>query len=268
MKIEINTIENFIYMGMRNDVSFLLTDILNLYEHQSTVNPNLPLRGLYYFARLYQKMYKREDVYSRTPLKLPYPQFLVFYNGLDPQPERKELRLSDTFSIPKEKAEHLFMGCALECTAIQLNVNYGYNRELMEKCHRLSEYAVFVSKTREKIKKYPKDPEKAINEAIDECIREGILADLLRAHREEFYMGVFTSWTKKDEERFQKSELKKATAQAREEAHKEGLQQGLGYVYDLVADGDVAIVKAAEKSKMTIDAFRTSMLDAGRKPPE
>ena len=52
--IEVNTLEDVIYMGMKNDVSFLLTDILNLYEHQSTFNPNLPLRGLLYFARLFQ----------------------------------------------------------------------------------------------------------------------------------------------------------------------------------------------------------------------
>ena len=55
-EIEVNTLEGVVYMGMKNDVSFLFTEVLNLYEHQSTFNPNLPLRGLLYFAKLYQKI--------------------------------------------------------------------------------------------------------------------------------------------------------------------------------------------------------------------
>ena len=226
-EIEINTIENFIYMGMRNDVSFLFTDVLNLYEHQSTVNPNLPLRGLFYFARLYQKMYEKEDIYSPTRLSIPFPQFIVFYNGTEPQPERKELKLSDSFVISKGRGDHLFMNYALECRAIQLNVNYGHNRELMEKCSRLSDYAALIAKVREKILKYPKDVDKAIDEAIEECIREGILADLLRTHREEAKMGLFTSWTKKDEEKFWQSEMKKATQRGLDQGKQEGMQQGI-----------------------------------------
>ena len=210
-EIKINTIENFIYMGMKNDVSFLFTDVLNLYEHQSTVNPNLPLRGLFYFARLYQKMYEGKDLYSSTRLSIPLPHFIIFYNGSTYQPERKELKLSDSFAVSSERAKTLLMGGALECTAIQLNINYGHNRELMKKCRRLSDYATLVSKVREKLRIYPKNPDRAIDEAIDECIREGILADLLRSHRREVKMDIFTSWTKKDEKEFWKNEIDKAT---------------------------------------------------------
>ena len=109
-EIKINTIENFIYMGMKNDVSFLFTDVLNLYEHQSTVNPNLPLRGLFYFARLYQKMYEGKDLYSSTRLSIPLPHFIIFYNGSTDQPERKELKLSDSFAVSSERAKTLLMG--------------------------------------------------------------------------------------------------------------------------------------------------------------
>ena len=219
-EIEINTIENFIYMGVRNDVSFLFTDVLSLYEHQSTVNPNLPLRGLFYFSRLYQKMYGRKEVYSPARLSIPLPQFVVFYNGTEEQPERKILRLSDSFTASKEN--ELFMSGALECIAIQLNVNYGHNRELMEKCRRLSDYAAMIAKVREKIGKYPGDIDEAIDEAVEECIREGILTDLLRAHREEVTMGLFTSWTEKDAEEFRQSELEKAT----DRGMKQGMEQG------------------------------------------
>ncbi|MBO4387405.1 MAG: hypothetical protein J5817_10395, partial [Treponema sp.] len=52
--LEVNTIENVIYITMRNDISFLVDSQMNLYEQQSTRNPNMPLRGLMYFAQLYQ----------------------------------------------------------------------------------------------------------------------------------------------------------------------------------------------------------------------
>ena len=49
----ITTMEGVLYLGMKNDVSFVIGNELNLYEAQSTWNPNMPLRGLFYFARLY-----------------------------------------------------------------------------------------------------------------------------------------------------------------------------------------------------------------------
>ena len=54
--LEINTLENAIYMTMKNDLSFLIDGRLSLYEHQSTKNPNLPLRFLLYISRLYSKI--------------------------------------------------------------------------------------------------------------------------------------------------------------------------------------------------------------------
>lgn len=78
-EIEVNTLEDVVYMGMKNDVSFLFTEVLNLYEHQNTFNPNLSLRGLLYFAKLYQKIIgPRKDLYSEKLINLPYPQFVVF----------------------------------------------------------------------------------------------------------------------------------------------------------------------------------------------
>ena len=111
--IEVNTLEDVVYMGMKNDISFLITDVLNLYEHQSTFSPNMPLRGLLYFARLYQKIVGNEKkIYSGRLIELPYPQFVVFYNGTAQEPKRMELKLSDAFPkwCNKENA-------ALECRA-------------------------------------------------------------------------------------------------------------------------------------------------------
>ena len=37
--LEINTLEDVIYLGMRNDKSFLISDTMNLYEHNSSQFP-------------------------------------------------------------------------------------------------------------------------------------------------------------------------------------------------------------------------------------
>lgn len=94
--LEINTLENAIYMNMKNDISFVCGFYLNLYEHQSTYNRNMPLRNLFYIARLLEKHIRKDSIYSSKLLRIPSPRFLVFYNGTEHQPERQVLRLSDS----------------------------------------------------------------------------------------------------------------------------------------------------------------------------
>lgn len=60
-EIEYNTIEDAVYLGMRNDVSFIIVDELNLWEHQSTYNPNMPMRFFLYAAKLYEKYIAGSD---------------------------------------------------------------------------------------------------------------------------------------------------------------------------------------------------------------
>ena len=187
--IEVNTLEDVVYMGMKNDISFLLTDVLNLYEHQSTFSPNLPLRGLLYFARLYQKILGNEKrIYSRKLVELPYPQFIVFYNGTEEEPERQVLKLSDAF--PKWAQTE---NAALECKAVVLNINLGYNKAIMEKCKKLKEYAEYIAQVRKNLDVGYNIAE-AIDKATDECIAEGILEQLLRDNREEVRSMLLTQY--------------------------------------------------------------------------
>ena len=170
----VNTLEDVVYMGMKNDVSFLFTEVLNLYEHQSTFNPNLPLRGLLYFAKLYQKIIgPRKDLYSEKLIELPYPQFVVFYNGTKEEPERQVLELRAAF--PKEYSKE---NAALQCRAVVLNINLGYNKNVMEKCRKLKGYAQFIAMIREYLEETG-NIEDAVDWAIDECINQGILEDIL-----------------------------------------------------------------------------------------
>ena len=83
--LELNTIENVIYLTMRNDISFLVDSQMTLFEQQSTFNPNMPLRGLMYFAQLYQMHLSRQGktLFRTSLVKIPNPKFIVFYNSLD-----------------------------------------------------------------------------------------------------------------------------------------------------------------------------------------
>ena len=182
-QLEVTTLENAIYMNMKNDVSFLLDAEMMLYEHQSTWNPNMPLRDLIYITRLLEKYVNRESLYASTPVRIPAPHFVVFYNGSSDVSEDVILKLSDVFE--ERKGSHLERKePELELKVHFLNINQGYNEELMERCRTLREYSEFVAR----IRRYAAGEtaiEEAVDRAVTECIAEGILADFLRSQRAE-----------------------------------------------------------------------------------
>lgn len=81
--LEVTTLENAVYMNYKNDISFIFDYELMLYEHQSTVNPNVPLRDLIYVTKVLQGRIKDESLYGKTLVRLPTPRFVVFYNGTE-----------------------------------------------------------------------------------------------------------------------------------------------------------------------------------------
>ena len=174
--LEINTLENAIYMSMKNDVSFIIDSRLSLYEHQSTYSPNLPIRYLLYVADIYANVTQNENLYGTKKVMIPPPRFLIFYNGRAPYPERKILKLSELYVVEEEEV-------SLELTALQLNINPGYNEELMNTCKTLRDYSEYT----ERVRKYAETMklEEAVERAITECIREGILSEFLSKNRAE-----------------------------------------------------------------------------------
>ena len=204
----VTTIEDVLYMGRKNDISFLIKDVMNLYEHQSSVNPNMPLRGLIYISMLYQGYIEQNnlDIYSSTQLTLPAPKYLVFYNGTKAEPDRQELRLSDSFVKREEQPD-------LECRAVVLNINYGHNKKLMEACRKLYEYSRFV----ETIRGYLNTGMKlgaAMDQSIEDCIRSDILKEFLLKHRGEVKQVILTEY---NQERHAKTLLEEGRKQGREE---------------------------------------------------
>ena len=213
--LEINTLEDVVYMGMKNDISFLFASYLNLYEAQSTSNPNMPLRGTIYFGDLLRGWGESNhfDMYSEKQIMIPKPKFLVFYNGLKKEPERKILRLSDSFEGGQDEE------AALECTAIMLNINYGYNQKLMEKCQTLHDYSYFVENVRQGVR-VGKTLEEAVDEAISKSLNEGVLKDLLKKNRAEVRNVVLTEYN-------EELHLKNVRECGYEEGYDNGYDSGL-----------------------------------------
>ncbi len=212
--LKIVTLENAIYMNMKNDVACVLDCHLNLYEHQSTVNPNMPLRDLLYVAREYEILFADDTIYSTKLRKIPAPNFIVFYNGSATQPEYLEMKLSDAYEIPVKNP-------SLELKVIQLNINAGYNKELMERCRTLQEYSLYVEKVRKYAKQKPL--KEAIEQAVTECLKEGILSRFLTQYRTEaISMSIFEY----DEEKELALIRRDERSIGLEEGLKEGIEKG------------------------------------------
>lgn len=194
----ITTLEDVLFLGMKNDLSFIIGADLNLYEHQSTWSANMPLRGLLYFASLYQEYVEQNgyDLYGSKKIMLPFPNYVVFYNGDQNAPDQVELSLSDAFEKMEKGNDHKMMVPSVECRVKVLNINQGHNRELMEKCRRLWEYSEFIEQVKANLRA-GLDIRKAVNKAIDECKEKGILADLLSRCRTEVFRMLLTEYDEK-----------------------------------------------------------------------
>lgn len=174
--IQFNTIEDAVYLGMKNDVSFIIVDALNLWEHQSTFNPNMPMRFFIYAAKLYKKYIAGSDYYPYSSVlqPAPRPKCVCFYNGTGNQPERKILRLSEAFSGDGD----------IEVLVTMLNINYGKNMALMEACEPLNEYAWLVETIREN-QRTMRNLELAIDAAIEEMPDEFVIKKFLLLNKAE-----------------------------------------------------------------------------------
>ena len=174
--LTITTLDNAIYMTMENDLSFIIDMRLALYEQQSTVNPNLPLRFLMYITDIYSAYTKDMNIYGSKKVQTPLPSFVIFYNGVKSQPDRTEFLLSELFHPTTDQP-------ALELKAVMLNINKGHNQELMNACHTLRDYSEYVARIRTYSAEMPLTD--AVEKAITECIHENILRDFLLKNRAE-----------------------------------------------------------------------------------
>ena len=198
--LEITTIDDVIYVTMKNDLSFLINSEMHLFEQQSTVNPNMPLRGLIYFSQLYQKeVAKRNlDIFGRARIKIPSPKFVVFYNGKQEQDDIVKYRLSDLFEVTDSSGE-------FEWTATVININKNHNESLQKKCESLYHYCVFVDRVKANIDKRM-EPEDAINEAVDFAIKGNFLDGYFKEQRMNIVGNLLTEFNQEDYDRNRRAE--------------------------------------------------------------
>lgn len=237
---EYTMMEDVVYMKSKDDVSFLVGTSLNLYEHQSTYNPNMPLRGLLYFATLYRKMIEgNERVYRKRLLKIPNPKFIVFYNGMSSNLNQdvEKLRLSDAFYTEDKSGE-------FEWTATMININLGHNKELFEKCSILEQYSIFIHKVRE-YNDVMNDFDRAVEKAADECIKEGVLKEILLKQKKEGFDVVLTEF---DEEKYEEMIRN---------------EERIKILCILVAKKTITLKKALEECNLTENEFLNEMKEYG-----
>ena len=164
-------LKQVVYMSFANDVSYLIDDtIIVLAEHQSTINPNLPLRCLEYVMRLYEHIQNPRDRYARTLKKIPMPEFYVFYNGTEAIETNQTLKLSDSF-IAQTKVPRL------ELIVQLLNINYDNDNPILKSCKPLKEYSLFVETVR---RHSAVDKDHGFENAIKDCIENDILREYLQ----------------------------------------------------------------------------------------
>jgi len=223
--VTIYTIEDVLYIDMKNDVAFILDSELSLWEQQSTYNLNMPLRGFLYFGKLYDKYIidTFQDVYRKKMVTIPTPKYVVFYNGVEDRPPVEKLRLSDAFFHEEKSGD-------FEWTATVINLNHPNIDPALKECKVLADYITFVKKVQSY--KQCSDLEEAVNRAVEECIREDILKRILLRHKAEVIELVLTEFNKELHEKYLKEDaraegLAEGRAEGREKGLAEGLEEGL-----------------------------------------
>ena len=218
-------LDQVLYMSFYNDVSYLVENkIIVLAEHQSTINPNMPLRCLEYISRLYETIFESKEKYSRKLLHIPRPEFYVFYNGEEPFPCNKTLKLSDAFIERIEDS-------SLELIVKVININQQNHHPLLKNCQTMYEYTVFV----ETVRKWKElDPQNGFQKAIEECIANNILRDYLKRKTKEVLNMLLAEYN-------YETDIAVQRAEEREIAFAEGIEQGFS---------DGSYKKALETAKL------------------
>ena len=254
--LELNTLENVIFIKMHNDVSFLIDSQMTVYEHQSSPNPNMPLRGLLYFAQLYQKYIAREkkNLISENLKKIPNPNFIVFYNGKAERPERYDLHLSDAF-ISEEKSG------AYQWTAHVININENQNISLQKKCKPLYDYIRFISRINHNKNDIKMPVERAVREAVDWAIEQNLLEGYIREQKEEIIGMILEEY---DEQACIETWQEDGFIKGHKEGHKEGLKEGaqkksVENAITLINEFNVTPEVAAEKMGAPLEMVLASL---------
>jgi hypothetical protein len=227
-EITIATLDDVLFLGRRNDVAFVVeSKLVVLMEHQSTPCENMPIRLLLYIAQVFSKLFNvdlkfKRAIYKTKLMKIPKPEFYIFYNGKEEFPERKELKLSDAFWGTDTADAPECLGGFLELTVPVYNINEGHNEDLLKKSETLFGYAAFVASARRYLEN-GYELEKAIEQAVRECVEKDILAEFLQAHASEVINMLTLEFNMEEAMQVWKEEGRE---EGREEGKEKGIEEG------------------------------------------
>ena len=232
--IELKTIDNTYDNGKNNDIAFVYQNkLVVMFEHQSTLNENMPVRFLLYLAQYYNELTKKGDKYRKKRIRLPEPMCYVFYNGDEKTEPVKIMHLADAFEDSQSEW--------LNLKAIAYDIRYDTGCKLFEKCKELMEYSFFVNK----VKEYAAtgiETNLAVCKAVNYCIEHDIMKAFMEAHREEVE-NMFT----------EEFDYDKAMEIAKEEAIEEGREsEKKNNVIGMLKEG-LAIDLISRVSRLTVE---------------
>ena len=241
-------VEDVLYKNFKNDISFEIGDQVIIFgEHQSTVNPNMPLRCLLYAGRAYEQLVDEKARYRSTLVKIQTPEFYTFYNGKQDYPLEQMLRLSDAFRIPAGSN-------SVELTVRVININSDKAHGLLKKCQVLKEYSLFV----QEVRKYAGDGD-ALKKAIHVCIDRGILKDYLKRKGSEVRNMLIAEYSyEKDIQVKQEEAMQIGWKQGMEKGIEKGIETGRQenkrmVALAMLADKQLSLEKIAEYTGLSME---------------
>ena len=247
-EINIITLEDVLFMDRNNDLCFTINDkLVVLIEHQSSINPNMPLRFLLYIAREYEKILDNKNIYRTKLVKIPKPEFIVLYNGESKYEKTSKLYLSDAFG---DKSN-----INLELVVDVININYEEHNSLMERSVTLNDYSYFIYLIRRYIKEYKNTIEKrelleyCIKLAIKECIEKDILKEFLKQNGSEVINMLYTEFNLEDAKLVWKQE-------AFEEGKLEGMIKQINALKEFGIENNKIISKIKEDYNITEEEIK------------
>ena len=259
-EVEIIRLERGISLSIRNDASFLIDMNMSFYEHQSTYNPNMPLRSAIYYINALEDWLRRKnlDLFSRKRIQLPTPHFVVFYNGTEKRPEYEEMKLSEAFCHKTDEP-----GIEVRCRVY--NINPDNNRPLKERSAVLEGYTYFVEKVRNH-QKGNMSLEEAVDRAIEDCIENHVLEDFFRDRKDEVKKMTHLDYTwEKREQMIRKEEFEEGVAEGMERGIAQGMERG---IEQGVEQGRVQILAELVCSKLKKGKTPEEIADALEEPVE
>jgi len=252
--VQIMTLEGTFLSQMKNDISFLLKNRHLLFmEHQSTVNRNMALRCLYYVCEQLKQYIPSKKLYQNAPIRIPIPEFHVFYTGSRDMPETYQMKLSDAYMNATEEIN-------LELKVNFHNIAYDKEKTLLQKSRSLRDYSFFIDRIKGNMADGMKRAQ-AIREAMRYCEAHDIMKEFLQQHEGEVVDMVNFEWNQKDfEEAILEEGIERGLARGRAEGRAEGRSEGRSeeknaFVVELLKE-KLPMETIAKVSKLSVEKIQ------------